>query len=114
MTFVEQFKKRCREITGCNPAPIPSRDNLLTPDTLAEYEIVKRVGDVEKKIAFGLTLRSAEILMTTLQSKLTRLPLHENGSPLFELELYRITVGGRERHHEIIPPRFNPDTKWID
>jgi hypothetical protein len=108
MDFLDKFKKRCNEIKGKETIPI------LKPDNFSSYEIVKKSGDESKIIAMGLTYKDAITLLNTLHSKLIKKPLNEDGSPLFELELYELTIAGKVRFKDYNQSRFEPDTKWID
>lgn len=110
--FLAELKAICQKVTGDKPQA-PER-GPVTLDTFDEYQIIKRKGNDEKIIAIGLTLNEAKRLSRLLRSRLNilRAP-NDDGSPYFELEIYKVTIAGKERHFETPSPRFDPETRWV-
>lgn len=111
--YLAEFRRRVRAIDLGSQPLLHSSDKQIMANTLRRYEVVKRSGEEEKIIAVGLTLKDATTLMKCLHSRLIRLPLNEDGSPLFELELYELTIAGRKRYKETASPRFDSQINWI-
>lgn len=102
--FVSEFRERCRIILheGTKRASAP-----IAVENFDHFQVVKKKGDVEKVVATGITLHEAKILMKACVARLN--PLHEpndSGEPYFELEIYKVTIAGRERYQERPQARF--------
>jgi hypothetical protein len=107
MDFLRMLKNKCYDIDH-------PKLKVLTPDSFAEYQVIKTCEENSQIIACGLTKAEAQLFVKSTKLKLKDAvgPNNEN-IPYFRLEIYKILLGGRELV-ETHNPKIGIETTWVD
>jgi hypothetical protein len=95
MNYLEEFKRRCKEIEEKELSAKTKLKRILDLESVGSYQIVKYDGNDRYPIAWNLTLNEAERFLKLLHEKLLRTNKPNNiGIPYFKLERYKINFEG--------------------